>query len=143
LKAVQRHPAKGFPMHVDFMRVTADQPIKLNVPLHFTNEEACKGVKLGGGMIQHQATDIEVQCLPRDIPEYIEVDMIDAEVGQIIHLSDLTLPAGVTSTALALGDDHDLAIAAVLAPKGAKGGDDAADADGEAAADNAEEAGED
>ncbi len=143
LKAVQRHPAKGFPMHVDFMRVTADQPIKLNVPLHFTNEEACKGVKLGGGMIQHQATDIEVQCLPRDIPEYIEVNMIDAEVGQIIHLSDLTLPAGVTSTALALGDDHDLAIAAVLAPKGAKGGDDAADADGEAAADDAEEAGED
>ena len=125
LKDVQRHPAKGFPMHVDFLRVQADKAIKVNVPLHFTNEETCTGVKLGGGMIQHQATDMEVQCLPGDIPDYIEVDMTDVEVGQIVHLSDVTLPEGVVSTALALGDDHDLAIAAVIAPKGGKSDDEA------------------
>lgn len=125
LKDVQRHPAKGFPMHVDFLRVQADKVLKVNVPLHFTNEESCQGVKLGGGMIQHQATDMEVQCLPGDIPDYIEVDMTDVELGQIVHLSDVTLPEGVVSTALALGEDHDLAIAAVIAPKGSKSDDEA------------------
>jgi len=90
LKDLQRHPAKGFPMHVDFMRVEANKALKVNVPLHFINEDKCTGVKLGGGMIQHQATDIEIQCLPKDIPEYIEVDMLEVEVGQIVHLSDLT-----------------------------------------------------
>lgn len=128
LKDVQRHPAKGFPMHVDFLRVQADKLLKVNVPLHFTNEESCKGVKLGGGMIQHQATDMEVQCLPGDIPDYIEVDMTDVELGQIVHLSDVTLPEGVVSTALALGEDHDLAIAAVIAPKGSKSDDEAGEA---------------
>ena len=136
LKDVQRHPAKGFPMHVDFMRVEANKAIKVTVPLHFANEDTCQGVKIGGGMIQHQATDMEVQCLPGDIPEYIEVDMLDVEVGQIVHLSDVSLPEGVISTALALGEDHDLAIAAVLAPKGAKGGDEDDGGDGDAASDS-------
>ena len=95
--------------------------MKLNVPIHFLNETACYGVKTQGGMIQHQATDIEVSCLPADIPTFIEVDMLEVETGQIIHLSDITLPAGVTSVALALGEDHDLAVASVMAPKG---GDD-------------------
>jgi len=124
LKDIQRHPAKGFPMHIDLMRVEANKAIKVHVPLHFINEEKCQGVKIGGGMIQHQATDIEVLCLPKDIPEYIEVDMLEVTVGSIVHLSDVTLPEGVTSTALALGEDHDLAIAAVIAPKGSKGGSD-------------------
>jgi large subunit ribosomal protein L25 len=75
-------------------------------------------VKMEGGMIQHQATDIEVSCLPGDIPEYIEVDMLEVITGQIIHLSEVTLPEGVTSVALSLGEDHDLAIASVVAPKG-------------------------
>jgi large subunit ribosomal protein L25 len=97
------------------------------VPIHFLNEDTCYGVKTQGGMIQHQATDIEVQCLPADIPEFIAVDMLAVETGQIIHLSDVVLPAGVTSVALALGEDHDLAIASVIAPKG---GDDASDAAG-------------
>ena len=143
LKDLQRHPAKGFPMHVDFMRVEANKVLKVNVPLHFINEDKCTGVKLGGGMIQHQATDIEIQCLPKDIPEYIEVDMLEVEVGQIVHLSDLTLPEGVTSTALALGEDHDLAIASVNAPKGGKSDDeedvDAGDGDAEAGSESAEE----
>ena len=116
-------------MHVDFMRVEADKPIKVHVPLHFLNEEKCQGVKIGGGMIQHQATDIEVQCLPKDIPEYIEVDMTNVDVGDIVHISDIALPAGVVSTALALGEDHDLAIAAVIATRGGKSADTGADDD--------------
>jgi large subunit ribosomal protein L25 len=119
LKDVQRHPAKGFAMHADFLRVQADKLIKVHVPLHFINEEKCVGVKIGGGMIQHQATDIEVQSLPKDIPEFVEVDMLEIEVGQIVHLTDLKLPEGVTSTALALGEDHDLAIACVALPRAA------------------------
>lgn len=131
LKDVQRHPSKGFAMHVDLMRIEANKAIKVHVPLHFINEDKCQGVKIGGGMIQHQATDIEVLCLPGDIPEYIEVDMINVEAGQIVHLTDISLPAGVTSTALALGEDHDLAIAAVIPPKGGKAAaeGDAEDAD--------------
>jgi large subunit ribosomal protein L25 len=127
LKDMQRHPAKNRVTHVDFLRIDDNVAIKLHVPIHFLNEDTCYGVKTQGGMIQHQATDIEVQCLPADIPEFIAVDMLTVETGQIIHLSDVVLPAGVTSVALALGEDHDLAIASVIAPKG---GDDASDAAG-------------
>ena len=122
LKDLQRHPAKHRVTHVDFMRINDNVALRVHVPIHFTNETTCHGVKVQGGMIQHQATDIEVQCLPANIPAFIEVDMLKIETGQIVHLSDVTLPAGVTSVALALGEDHDLAIASVIAPKG---GDDA------------------
>jgi len=118
LKDLQRHPAKDRVMHADFLRVDAKTVVKVHVPIHFLNEETCHGVKMEGGMIQHQVTDIEVQCLSGDIPEYIDVDMKDVHTGQIIHLSDIALPEGVTSVALALGEDHDLAIASVIAPKG-------------------------
>lgn len=118
LKDLQRHPAKNRVMHADFLRVDDKVAIKVNVPIHFINEDTCVGVKMEGGMIQHQVTDVEVQCLPGDIPEYIEVDMEKLEIGDILHLSDITLPANVTSVALALGEDHDLAVASVLAPKG-------------------------
>jgi large subunit ribosomal protein L25 len=122
IKDMQRHPAKSNIMHIDFLRVDDKVAIKLNIPIHFLNETACYGVKTQGGLIQHQATDIEVSCLPADIPTFIEVDMLEVETGQIIHLSDISLPKGVTSVALALGEDHDLAVASVMAPKG---GDDA------------------
>ena len=142
LKDLQRHPAKNNVMHADFLRVDDNVAIKVNVPIHFINEENCVGVKMQGGLVQHQATDIEVQCLPADIPEYIEVDMIELETGQIVHLSDVTLPAGVTSVALALGESHDLAIASVLAPKGGDDVDDASPAeDAEGAEGDAEDAG--
>jgi large subunit ribosomal protein L25 len=118
LKDLQRHPAKNNVMHADFLRIDEKVVIKVNVPIHFLNEEDCAGVKMEGGMIQHQATDIEVSCLPSDIPEYIEVDMLEVITGQIIHLSEVTLPEGVISVALSLGEDHDLAIASVVAPKG-------------------------
>ena len=125
LKDIQYHPAKGFPAHVDLMRVEANKAIKVHIPLLFLNEEQCHGVKMGGGMIQHQVTDIEVLCLPKDIPESIEVDMLNVEVGRIVHLSDLPLPPGVSSTTLALGEGHNLAIAVVNSPKASKAeGDD-------------------
>ena len=137
LKDLQRHPAKDSVMHADFLRVDDKTVVKVNIPIHFLNEESCVGVKMEGGMIQHQATDIEVQCLPGDIPEYIEVDMLEVVTGQIIHLSDIALPENVTSLALSLGEDHDLAIASVIAPKGS-----ADEEELEVAAEEAEETGE-
>ena len=131
IKDIQRHPAKDFPMHADFLRIRMDQAIKVNVPLHFINEEQCAGVKLGGGMIQKQATDIEIQCLPKDLPEYLEVDMLEVGLGQIVHLSDITLPEGVISTALEQGEDHDLTVASVVAPRAAKEGAEDVAASGE------------
>jgi large subunit ribosomal protein L25 len=144
LKDLQRHPAKDRVMHADFMRVSDKVAIKVHVPIHFVNEETCHGVKMQGGMIQHQLTDIEVQCLPGDIPEYIEVDMKDVHTGDIVHLSDIALPQGVTSMALSLGADHDLAVASVLAPKGGAGeeGAEAPEAAGEPGAAAAEEGGD-
>jgi len=127
LKDLQRHPARESVMHADFLRVNENKAIKLHVPIHFINEANSYGVKTQGGIVQHQETDIEVQCLPSKIPEYIEVDMLKVEIGQIIHLSDITLPEGVTSVALALGEDHDLAVASIIAPKG--GTDTAAEGD--------------
>ncbi len=117
LKDLQRHPAKNRVMHADFMRIDDNVAIKVHVPIHFLNEETCVGVKMEGGVVQHQVTDIEIQCLPADIPAYIEVDMQDIKIGDIVHLSDVALPEGVTSVALALGEDHDLAIASVIAPR--------------------------
>ena len=140
LKDLQRHPAKESVMHADFMRVDDKVAIKVHVPIHFLNEEDSIGVKTQGGIVQHQTTDIEILCLPGDIPEYIEVDMAEVETGQIVHLSEVTLPKGVTSVALALGEDHDLAIASINAPKG--GGDEDEDAADDAADDAAEEDGD-
>ena len=134
IKDMQRHPAKNNITHIDFLRVDDKVALKLHVPIHFLNETACYGVKTQGGMIQHQATDIEVLCLPADIPTFIAVDMMNVETGQIIHLSDITLPAGVASVALALGEDHDLAVASVIAPKG---GDEADGLDDAPAAEDA------
>jgi large subunit ribosomal protein L25 len=139
LKDLQRHPARNSVTHADFLRVDEKSAVKVHVPIHFLNEKTCHGVKVQGGMIQHQATDIEVLCLPSDIPEYIEVDMAELKTGAIVHLSEITLPKGVTSVALSLGEDHDLAVASVVAPKG---GTDAAEdeaaaaGEGEAADDN-------
>ena len=117
LKDLQRHPAKNRVMHADFLRVDENTAVKVNVPLHFINEEKSHGVKMEGGIIQHQVTDVEVSCLPGDIPEYVEVDMLEIKIGDIIHLSDIQLPDGVTSVALALGEDHDLAVASIIAPR--------------------------
>ncbi|MEM9601967.1 MAG: 50S ribosomal protein L25/general stress protein Ctc [Pseudomonadota bacterium] len=127
LRDIQRHPSKSLILHMDFLRVVADQAITVQVPLHFINEETCVGVKMGGGLISHTLTELEVTCLPKDLPEYIEVDLADVDVGQSVHISDIALPSGVTSVALAHGEEHDLAVAAVNARKGGGGGDSSDD----------------
>lgn len=118
LKDLQRHPAKPLIMHADFLRVSKTHKLTTRVPLHFVNEDTCIGVKQQGGIIQHNLVDLEVQCLPADLPEYIEVDMAAVELGQILHISDLRLPAGIESVALAHGADHDLPVVAINKPKG-------------------------
>ena len=117
IKDLQRHPAKAQVMHMDFFRVSKTTKLQTRAPLHFINEEECVGVKLGGGLIARSMTDIEISCLPKDLPEYIEVDMAEVELGGTVHLSDIKLPKGVESVALSHGDDHDLPVAAVNKPK--------------------------
>ena len=117
IKALQRHPAKGHVMHVDLLRVIAGHEVTVLVPLHFINEKSCAGVKQGGGIISHTMTEVEVHCLPKDLPEFIEVDMAEVELNGIVHLTDLKLPKGVSLTALAQGADHDLPVANVHAPR--------------------------
>ena len=113
IKDIQRHPAKQIILHMDFLRVSKTTKLQTRVPLNFINEDICVGVKLGGGLIAHTMTDIEVSCLPKDLPESIDVDMAEVDVGQIVHLSDLTLPDGVESISLSQGADYDLTVATV------------------------------
>ena len=113
IKDIQRHPAKQIILHMDFLRVSKTTKLQTRVPLNFINEDICIGVKLGGGLIAHTMTDIEVSCLPKDLPESIDVDMAEIDVGQIVHLSDLTLPDGVESVSLSQGTEYDLTVATV------------------------------
>ncbi len=95
LKDLQRHPSKPFVTHLDLLRVVMDEEIRMTVPLHFEGEEGCPGVKLGGTVL-HAMSDLEIECLPSDLPEYIAVDVSEMEIGGLVHLSELTLPKGVT-----------------------------------------------
>ncbi|MEH6346044.1 MAG: 50S ribosomal protein L25/general stress protein Ctc [Bermanella sp.] len=119
IKDVQRHPFRPIVLHVDFLRVNDDTIIKQHIPLHFINEEECKGVKLQGGKITHVMSDVEVICAAGVLPEFIEVDLADAEVGTLVHLSDLVMPEGVKVLALTHGADHDASVVSVAIPKGA------------------------
>ena len=145
IKDIQRHPAKAIVMHMDFFRISKTTKLQTRIPLHFINEDTCVGVKLGGGLIAHSMTDIEINCLPKDLPEYIEVDMAEVELGQTVHLTDIKLPKGLESVALSHGDDHDLLVAAVNMPKAVEEiSDEAPEApeDPETDADSEEEASE-
>jgi large subunit ribosomal protein L25 len=134
IKDVQRHPAKPLIMHMDFLRIDKTQKITLRVPLHFINQDICAGVKTGGGIISHNMSELEIRCLPGDLPEYIPVDMTHVQLNQIVHISDLTLPKGVESVQLSHGASHNLSVAAVHAPKADKAEDAAAAAAAAAAA---------
>jgi len=137
IKALQRHPAKPFIMHADFQRVQANVAITVNVPIHFLNEEKCKGVRLEGGVISRTLNEIEVSCLPGNLPEYIEVDLLELGIGDAIHLSEVTLPEGVTSVALSHGEEQDLTVVTVMAPMAEEPEEDEVEAaaEGEEAAD--------
>ncbi|MBT8441404.1 MAG: 50S ribosomal protein L25/general stress protein Ctc [Gammaproteobacteria bacterium] len=95
LKDLQMHPAKRMPLHLDLQRIVEDEAIRMTVPIHFLNEDAAPGVKMGGGSISHMITEIEVTCLPADLPEYLDIDVGELELDETLYLADLKLPAGV------------------------------------------------
>jgi large subunit ribosomal protein L25 len=115
VKDVQRHPIKPQILHIDFQRILEDEEITLNVPIHFLGEEQSKGVKLQGGEIQHLMTEIEVSCLPKDLPEFIELDVTGLELNEVLHLLDVTVPEGVTFTELA--HERNPAVVAINPPR--------------------------
>jgi large subunit ribosomal protein L25 len=136
LRDLQRHPAKPMVLHLDLQRINANETLHAHIPLHFINEEACVGVKQGGGSISHVIIEVEVSCLPKDLPEFIEVDVLDLNLGDTLHLSDLKLPEGVELVELA--HEHDNAVVTVhklraaseveeeAAPAAEEGGEEAA-----------------
>jgi large subunit ribosomal protein L25 len=124
LRDLQRHPSHPTVLHFDLQRVSEDQAIHVRVPLHFLNEETAPGVKLGGGMVSHHLSEVEVSCLPKDLPEAIEVDLGALELNASIHLSDLKLPAGTTLVELSHGEEHDQAVVSINAPRGAAAADE-------------------
>ena len=115
LRAVNMHPWRPQVQHVDFQRVLADQKIHMRVPLHFVNAENAVAVKLGGALVTHVLNELDVSCLPADLPEYIEVDLKDIEVGQTIHVNDLVLPQGVE----AVQRSENPAVAIAMLPRAA------------------------
>ncbi|MEJ2087519.1 MAG: 50S ribosomal protein L25/general stress protein Ctc, partial [Gammaproteobacteria bacterium] len=115
LRDLQRNPTNDKVLHVDFMRISANTPIQVEIPLHFINEDKCKGVREDGGVISHAMTEVEISCLPADLPEAIEVYMADLGLNENIHLSDLVLPPGVTI--IALTHDDDRTVASVVPPR--------------------------
>jgi len=119
LKAVQRNPVRFQVLHMDFQRVEMGEALKVHVPLHFINENNSVGGKKGG-IAAHSMVDVEVTCLPGDLPEFIEVDMINLDVGGTLHLSDLVLPKGVSIVALTHGPEHDLPVVSMMASKASK-----------------------
>ena len=106
LKALQRDPATDLVIHMDLLRVSSRQEITMHVPLHFVDEDDCPGKK-AGGVINHLLVDLEISCLPKDLPEYIEVDMSKLDIGDSLHLSELVMPQGVTLLALLQDPEHD------------------------------------
>jgi large subunit ribosomal protein L25 len=133
LKAMQRHPAKPRITHLDFLRVRADQKLRMHVPLHFIGADKAPGVKQGG-VFSHNISDVEVSCLPADLPEFIEVDVGHFELNHVLHLTELTLPKGVELAALAHGvEGHDLPVVALHIPRVIEEEVPAAPAEGEPA----------
>ena len=118
VRDLQRHPANERVLHVDFLRISADKAIQVQVPLRFVGEDECVGVVVGGGIVSHTLTEVEISCLPADLPEYVEVFVAELEVGQTVHLSELVLPEGVTIPALMQGEERDATVVSVLIPRG-------------------------
>lgn len=115
LKDIQHHPYKSTILHMDFQRVDANKVVHVHIPLHFIGEDVAPGVKHEGGAISHVIMEVEVVCLPKDIPAFIEVDLSEMHLGDILHLTDLKLPEGVQILALTHGDEHehDTAVASI------------------------------
>ncbi len=127
LKAMQRHPVRPTILHVDFLRIDEAEELTLRVPLHFLNQDAAPAVKTERGTVSHHMSDLEVMCLPKDLPEYIEIDLMNVGIGETIHLADLKLPAGVRVASIVHGGDPMQPVVSINAPRVAAD-DDAAPA---------------
>jgi large subunit ribosomal protein L25 len=140
LRDLQRHPFKHLIMHADFQRIDQKKAVHITVPLHFINEEKCHGVKMEGGMLNHLVSELEIMALPKNLPEYLEVDVSELKLGESLHLSDIKLPEGVEIVALTHGEDHDTGIAAVHKTRESKADDEdiAAGEEGDAEASSEE-----
>jgi large subunit ribosomal protein L25 len=110
LRDLQRHPYKPILMHIDFQRVSETEPVRLRVPLHFLNQEGSPAGKMAGALILHELNDVEISCLPKDLPEFLEIDLAQLNVGDTIHVSEIKLPEGVEIPSLKLGREHDVAV---------------------------------
>jgi large subunit ribosomal protein L25 len=114
LKDVQRHPFKNAIVHVDFQRVEENEKIRISIPLHFTGAAVSPGVKSQGGIVSHMRTEVEISCLPKDLPEYVEVDISGLSLNESVHLSQLKVPDGVVLVELA---KEDAAVVAIHSPR--------------------------
>ena len=134
VRDMQRHPFKPLIMHIDFMRVSAAEILRMSVPLHFVGEERSPAGKASGVVIQHQVTDVEIAALPKDLPEFLSVDLSQMDAGDVVMLSDILLPEGVTIPALTgAGEHHDMPVANAVHVKADQGTGAAAAAEAEAA----------
>ena len=138
LKNIQRHPARPQIIHMDFMRVDETQALKVHVPLHFINEDICLGVK-EGGVVTHSMVDVEISCLPALLPEYIEVDLAEINIGESVHLTDIKVPEGVDILVLAQEGDHDLVVAQVMKTKVVAESDEEVSGDEDVSSEEAED----
>ncbi len=118
LRDMQRHPYKAVILHLDFQRISENEAISFKVPLHFVNQEGSPAGKTSGVVITHELNEIEISCLPKDLPEFIEVDLASLKQGDVVHLSQIALPAGVSIPALKLGKEHDIAVVIARQAKG-------------------------
>jgi large subunit ribosomal protein L25 len=117
IKEIQRHPASQRVLHADLMRVNPDTKISITVPVKFINEELCVGVKMHGGAISHLINNVDITCLASNLPEFLEVDVQNLDIGDSVSLSALNLPEGVEIPSLALGEDRDQSVVSVAEPK--------------------------
>ena len=130
LKDLQRHPSKPLLLHADFQRVSEKDKLRMHVPLHFVNDEQAPGAKKGG-VVNHVMNEVEVVCLAKDLPEFIEADMAAVDLGESVHLSDLKLPAGVELVELLHGEDHDLPVATIVGTRASAEAEAAEEGEGE------------
>jgi large subunit ribosomal protein L25 len=156
LKELQRHPATQRVLHADLQRVNPDTKISISVPVRFLNEDICMGVKMHGGAISRLINNIDITCLASNLPEYLEVDVAELDVGDSVFLSALNLPEGVEIPSLALGEDRDQAVVSITEAKvldiepevveeegeGEEGEAQAAEGDSEQSPEDKEEAGD-
>ncbi len=133
LKDIQRHTHKPSVLHIDLQRISAGEKLRMHVPLHYIGEDRAVGVKKSGGVISHLMMDVEITCLPKDLPEYIEVDVSNLGLNESLHLSDIQLPDGVEIVALLHGPEHDQPIISIHSPRGGAAGEEE-EAAGEGAA---------